>query len=74
MSEKWAKRGGAFYREKLKRERAAQEAFRKELDRKPRSTRIARALVRSSKTVYDTSRSLYREVKKESKARRSRKT
>lgn len=65
MSEKWAKRGGAYYRERLKRQTKAQDAFRKELERKPLSTKLARGLVKASKGAYDSSRALYREVQRE---------
>ena len=78
MSEKWAKRGGAYYREKLKKQAKTQEVFRKELERKPMSTRAARALVSLSRGSYNTSKALLREIQKERRAkrgsRRSRKT
>ena len=73
MSEKWAGRGGAFYREKLKRQARTQEAFRKEVERKPLSTRAARALVSISRGSYNTSKALLREVQRERKGK-SRKT
>ena len=73
MSEKWAKRGGAFYREKLKQQAKTQEAFRKEVERKPLSSRAARALVSISRGSYNSSKALLREVQKERK-RKSGKT
>ena len=76
MSEKWAKRGGAFYREKLKQQAKTQEAFRKEVERKPLSTRAARALVRGARGSYDTSKAILKELQREKKRSRgsSRKT
>ena len=80
MSEKWAKRGGAFYREQLKernrklaKQAKVQEAFRKELERKPLSTRAARALVSGAKGSYSTSKATLRELQRERKGK-SRKT